>query len=137
MGRLLQGGARSIALPGAAVIHGVFDGVRRILGPVYQLCLRLWLAAAPAGITLAALSPAFTMQPNCKVEAVSATSVVVSGKTIPTRTVLWAAEVMASTAAAWLGVDADRAGRVPVGADLAVPDLDGVYAVGDTAASTG
>jgi NADH dehydrogenase/putative oxidoreductase len=72
-----------------------------------------------------------------KVEAVGKESVTVAGEIIPARTVLWAAGVMASPAAAWLGVDADQAGRVPVGADLSVPGLNNVYAVGDTAASTG
>jgi NADH dehydrogenase/putative oxidoreductase len=71
------------------------------------------------------------------VEAVSDTSVVVGGRIIPARTVLWAAGVMASPAAAWLGVPADRAGRVPVDTALKVPGLDSVYAIGDTAASSG
>jgi NADH dehydrogenase/putative oxidoreductase len=71
------------------------------------------------------------------VEAIGKESVTVAGEIFPTRTVLWAAGVMASPAAAWLGVDADPAGRVPVGADLTVPGLDSVYAIGDTAASTG
>jgi NADH dehydrogenase FAD-containing subunit/uncharacterized membrane protein YphA (DoxX/SURF4 family) len=72
-----------------------------------------------------------------KVEAVGKESVTVAGEIIPARTVLWAAGVMASPAAAWLGVGADQAGRVPVGADLGVPGLNSVYAIGDTAASTG
>ncbi len=73
---------------------------------------------------------------DSKVEAVAADGVTVSGRAIPARTVLWAAGVMASPAAAWLGVTPDRAGRVPVGPDLQVPGLDGVFAIGDTAAST-
>jgi NADH dehydrogenase/putative oxidoreductase len=77
------------------------------------------------------------VQLDRRVEAIDAVSVMVSGKTIPARTVLWAAGVMASPAAAWLGVAADRAGRLPVGANLAVSGVDSVYAVGDTAASTG
>jgi NADH dehydrogenase FAD-containing subunit len=72
-----------------------------------------------------------------KVEAVAGESVTVAGEIIPTRTVLWAAGVMASPAAAWLGVAADCAGRVPVGEDMAVPGRAGVYVIGDTAASTG
>jgi len=74
---------------------------------------------------------------DSKVEEVGAEGVTVSGRHIPARTVLWAAGVMASPAAAWLGVKADRAGRVPVGPDLGVAGLDGVYAIGDTAASDG
>jgi NADH dehydrogenase/putative oxidoreductase len=57
----------------------------------------------------------------------------VNGKRIAARTVLWAAGVVASPAASWLGVEADSAGRIRVGADLSVPGLPGVFAVGDTA----
>ena len=74
---------------------------------------------------------------DSRVEAVSAAGVTVSGRTVAARTVLWAAGVTASPAAAWLCIEADRAGRVPVGPDLGVPGLDGVFAVGDTAASNG
>jgi NADH dehydrogenase/putative oxidoreductase len=69
------------------------------------------------------------------VETVSDTSVVIGSTIVPARTVLWAAGVMASPAAAWLGVQPDRAGRVPVGPALNVPGLDAVFAIGDTAAS--
>ena len=74
---------------------------------------------------------------DSRVEAVSAAGVTVSGRAVAARTVLWAAGVKASPAATWLGVEADRAGRVTVGCDLGVPGLDGVFAVGDTAASNG
>lgn len=72
-----------------------------------------------------------------RVEAVAADHVVVSGEALPARTVFWAAGVMASPAASWLGVSADRAGRVPVGPDLSVPLCDGVFAIGDTASCQG
>jgi NADH dehydrogenase FAD-containing subunit/uncharacterized membrane protein YphA (DoxX/SURF4 family) len=71
-----------------------------------------------------------------RVEAVGAEGVTVSGMEVGARTVLWAAGVMASPAAVWLGMEPDRAGRVPVGPDLRVAGLDGVFAVGDTAASS-
>ena len=74
---------------------------------------------------------------GCRVEAVDGLAVVASGEVIPARTVLWAAGVMASPAAAWLGVEADRAGRVPVGGDLGVAGVADVFVVGDTAASMG
>lgn len=48
-------------------------------------------------------------------------------------TVIWAAGVTASPAATWLGVEADRAGRVLVGPDLAVPGRPEIFVVGDTA----
>ena len=72
-----------------------------------------------------------------RVEKIDVDGVLVSGKRIAARTVLWAAGVMASPAAAWLKCEADNAGRVKVGADLTVPGLSGVYAIGDTALSTG
>ena len=56
---------------------------------------------------------------------------------IPTRTIIWAAGVMASPAGRWLGADIDRAGRVKVRADLSVPDHPDVFVIGDTAAVTG
>ncbi len=72
-----------------------------------------------------------------RVEKIDADGVLVSGKRIAARTVLWAAGVMASPAATWLKCEADNAGRVKVGADLAVPGFPGVYAIGDTALSSG
>jgi len=40
--------------------------------------------------------------------------------------------VLASPAAKWLGVDADRAGRVKINPDLSVPGLAHIFAIGDT-----
>ncbi|HSD59264.1 MAG TPA: FAD-dependent oxidoreductase [Burkholderiales bacterium] len=71
---------------------------------------------------------------NSRVEAIDDAGVMVSGTRIPARTVLWAAGVVASPAARWLGAEADNAGRVKVGADLSVPALPNVFVVGDTAA---
>jgi len=70
-----------------------------------------------------------------RVEGIDASGVVVGGKLIAARTVLWAAGVTASAAAKWLGAEADGAGRVKVGPDLSVPGLANVYVAGDTAAS--
>lgn len=53
---------------------------------------------------------------------------------LPAATVIWAAGIAASPAARWLGVAADRAGRIQVKPDLSVPGFANVYAVGDTAA---
>ena len=56
---------------------------------------------------------------------------------IPTRTVLWAAGVQASSfgrkVADALGVQVDRAGRLPVGADLTLPGHPEVMVLGDLA----
>ncbi len=52
---------------------------------------------------------------------------------IESRTVVWAAGVRASPAGRWLGVETDRAGRVPVNPDLSVPGYPNVFVIGDTA----
>ncbi|MGI6245768.1 MAG: NAD(P)/FAD-dependent oxidoreductase [Pseudochelatococcus sp.] len=53
---------------------------------------------------------------------------------IPCRTSVWAAGVAASPAAGWLGVEGDRAGRVPVRPDLTLADRPEIFVIGDTAA---
>ncbi len=70
-----------------------------------------------------------------RVEQIDAEGVRVSGQRIGSRTVFWAAGVMASPAAQWLQVEADAAGRLKVGPDLTVPGLPNVFAIGDTALS--
>ena len=67
------------------------------------------------------------------VQDIDATGVVINGTRLEAATVLWAAGVVASPAAKWLGVPADRAGRVMVKPDLSVRDLSDVYVIGDTA----
>ena len=69
------------------------------------------------------------------VTGVDAGGVSLASERIEASTVLWAAGVAASPAAAWLGVELDRAGRAPVGPDLSVHGLEGVYAIGDVALS--
>lgn len=71
------------------------------------------------------------------VELVDAEGVLISGERVLARTVFWAAGVVASPAAQWLGMPGDRAGRVIVEADLSVSGLPNVFAIGDTAASDG
>lgn len=56
---------------------------------------------------------------------------------VPAATIVWAAGVAASAAADWLGVEKDRIGRVPVGADLTVPGHPEIFVVGDTASVAG
>jgi NADH dehydrogenase len=50
-------------------------------------------------------------------------------------TIVWAAGVVASPAGEWLGVEKDKAGRVTVGPDLAVPGHPEIFVIGDTAAA--
>ena len=70
---------------------------------------------------------------NAKVEMVDADGVVVNGERIYSKNVIWAAGVKASPASKWLGVAADRAGRVNVTPNLSVPGLPEVFVIGDTA----
>jgi NADH dehydrogenase len=54
-------------------------------------------------------------------------------ESIEAGTVIWAAGVSASPAAAWLGIPGDRAGRVPVASDLRAPGHENIFVIGDTA----
>ena len=73
---------------------------------------------------------------NARVTDITRFAVRIGEEEIPTTTVVWAAGVMASQAAAWLKAPADRQGRVIVGADLRAPGRDDVFVIGDTAAVT-
>ncbi len=57
------------------------------------------------------------------------------GSRIEANTIIWAAGVVASAAAEWLGAEKDRAGRVKVGPDLTVPGHPEIFVIGDTAAA--
>jgi NADH dehydrogenase FAD-containing subunit len=67
------------------------------------------------------------------VEQVDAQGVVVAGQRIAARNVIWTAGVRATPVARWLGVEADRGGRVRVGPDLSLPGHPEVFVVGDAA----
>lgn len=63
----------------------------------------------------------------------SAEGVVYGDRKLPARTILWAAGVQASAAAAWLEAPADRAQRVKVEPDLTAPGHPEIFVIGDTA----
>jgi NADH dehydrogenase len=67
------------------------------------------------------------------VTACDAQGVVTDAGRLDAATVIWAAGVQASPAADWLGVAADRVGRVPVLPDLTAPGHPEVFVIGDTA----
>jgi len=67
------------------------------------------------------------------VSALDAESVSIGAQRVESRTVIWAAGVMASPAGEWLGAETDRAGRVKVAADLSVPGHPEIFVIGDTA----
>ena len=70
---------------------------------------------------------------NEAVQSIDARSVTVAGKRIEAGTVIWGAGVKASPAGEWLGVERDRAGRIPVRPDLSVVGRPDIYALGDSA----
>jgi NADH:ubiquinone reductase (H+-translocating) len=68
------------------------------------------------------------------VTALDERGVMIGDERIAARTVLWAAGVAASPLGATLGIALDRAGRVPVSAQLSVAGHPEVFVVGDLAA---
>jgi NADH dehydrogenase len=68
-----------------------------------------------------------------RVEEITGDGVVVSGEKVAAKNVFWAAGVVASPAAKWLGLESDRAGRVKVLSNLTAPGHADVFVIGDTA----
>ena len=58
---------------------------------------------------------------------------VLGDERIDSRTLIWAAGVAASPAAAWLEVEPGRGGRVVVRPDLSLPEQPEIFVIGDTA----
>ena len=78
-----------------------------------------------------------TVHVGMPVTGIAADHVELGRQAIPTHTVIWAAGVQASPAARWLGVPADRMGRVTVEPDLTITGCPDIQVIGDTAALTG
>ncbi len=70
---------------------------------------------------------------NRKVTGCNADGVTLDDGHIEAATVIWAAGVVASPAATWIGAEHDRAGRIKVNPDLTVPGHPDIFAAGDTA----
>jgi NADH dehydrogenase FAD-containing subunit/uncharacterized membrane protein YphA (DoxX/SURF4 family) len=94
------------------------------------------LPTFPEGLSLAAQTSLEKMgvelRLNSRVEKVEAGCVIVNGEAIPAGTALWAAGVVASPVARWLGHEPDAAGRLKVGPDLSVPGHPEIFGIGDT-----
>jgi NADH dehydrogenase len=71
------------------------------------------------------------------VENITAQGAIVGGRMIEAGTVVWGAGIEAAPGVRMLGVPLDRAGRVTVAADLSVPELSGVYVLGDSSIALG
>ncbi len=70
---------------------------------------------------------------NTRVNQIDREGVVISGKRIASKNVIWCAGVVASPAGEWLKADVDRTGRVKVREDLTVPGHSNIFVIGDTA----
>ena len=70
---------------------------------------------------------------NSPVEEVNSEGVVIGGKLLPAKTIIWTAGVSASPAGTWLGTETDRGGRVKVSSDVSVPGHPDIFVLGDTA----
>lgn len=99
------------------------------------------LAAFPVSLSAAAQrkleSFGVEVRVNTRVQNIMSASVEMSGEVVPVHTVIWAAGVQASPAAKWIGIAADRNGRVPVDAFLQVEGAANIFVIGDTAHATG
>jgi NADH dehydrogenase len=78
-----------------------------------------------------------TVRTNSPVTSIGAGAVRIGEETVPTRTVVWAAGVAASSLGRALGLSVDRAGRVLVASDLSVPGHPNIFVAGDLAAVDG
>jgi NADH:ubiquinone reductase (H+-translocating) len=67
------------------------------------------------------------------VDHVDQDGVIVAGKRIASKTVIWTAGIAPSPASKWLDAPADHAGRVRVEPNLSVPSHSQIFVVGDTA----
>jgi NADH dehydrogenase len=96
------------------------------------------LSAYPAALQKKALdqlaSLGVEVRMHCSVEELDEDGVLVEGKRIAARTVLWAAGVCATPLARSLGIPLDAHGRVPVTPTLRAPGLPNVFVIGDLAA---
>ena len=70
---------------------------------------------------------------HCPIEQIDGKGVVAAGERIESATVVWSAGVAPTGAGHWLGVQTDKAGRVEVEPDLAVPGHPEIFVIGDAA----
>jgi NADH dehydrogenase len=101
----------------------------RIL-PTMPACLSAKAQRQLEGLGVEVLATAAVT--HCDAEGV----LLADGRQIQSACVLWAAGVMASKAAKWLGAEADRAGRAVVDERLNIPGHENIFVIGDTAAAS-
>jgi len=96
------------------------------------------LSSFPAGLSRSAEKAlrrlGVEVRTGALVTRVTPDAVWIGGEQIRSRAVIWAAGVAASPLARSLGVALDRAGRVPVEADLSIPGRPETFVIGDLCA---
>ncbi|HZL29782.1 MAG TPA: NAD(P)/FAD-dependent oxidoreductase [Pseudolabrys sp.] len=100
---------------------------------------RLLPAFAPAQsdyVRATLIKAGVTIMTDTMVTKCDADGVDLNSGRLDAATIIWAAGVTASPAAAWLDAEADRAGRVKVNPDLSVPVHPDIFVIGDSAAVT-
>jgi len=110
--------------PASAQVHLVEAGPRVLAAMPEVLSESARTALVRLGVTV---------HTGDAVTAVDADGITLAGTRLASRTVLWAAGVVASPLGAQLGAETDRAGRVKVAADLSVPGHPDVFVIGDLA----
>ncbi len=141
---IVGGGPTGVEMAGAVAElakHGLRGEFRRLRPEEARVVLieggpRV-LAAFPeplSQVTRASLEAlGVEVRTDARATDIDASGVTLGDTHLAARTVIWAAGVMASPAAKWLGAEADRAGRAMVGPRLEVPDTPDVFVIGDTA----
>jgi NADH dehydrogenase len=141
---VVGGGPTGVEMAGA-IAELARQSVSKDFRHITPHCSKVWLVqkadrllpsfpqelSAKARAALENLGVKVRLQGN--VEEILPAGVNVSGEFIPARTVVWAAGVMASPAAEWLGCTPDRSGRVNVDTMLNPHGSHDIFVIGDTA----
>lgn len=106
----------------------LIERVSRLLGALH---------AASQAYALAQIAPrGVEVRLGAAVERVSPEAIVLhDGRTIASRTLIWAAGIRAASLADRLGLAQGPAGRIPVESDLSLPGRPEVFVIGDMASS--
>lgn len=112
------------ANPASAEVHLIEAGPRLLAAMPPELSAKARLQLQRLGVTVQLDSP---------VSEIDAGGLVLGGRRIECRTVLWAAGVSASSLGRMLSEHCDRQGRVPVASDLSLPGHAEVFVAGDLA----
>ena len=121
----LRGNFRHIDPENSSIV--LLDGASRIL-PTFAESLSRKAAMRLEKLGVRILT-------GMKVEKVDQQGIIANGQRIPSATVLWTAGVTPSPFVKTLGASTDRAGRISVGPLMDVPDVPGVFVIGDTASA--